>query len=79
MQTTLYFNTFINRVSTREREVLELLSKGHSSAEIASALFLSFHTVNDHRKALLEKLDAKNVAQMVRRGFELRLLHTSTI
>ena len=64
-------------VSPREREVLELLSNGHATRDIASTLYLSSHTVNDHRKALMTKLDAKNVAQMIRRGFEFNLLNTS--
>jgi len=65
------------RISSREREVLELLSYGYSSPEIASSLYLSPHTVNDHRKALMSKLSVKNVAQMIRRGFELQLLNAS--
>ncbi len=64
-------------VSPREREVLELLSNGFVTKEIASTLFLSNHTVNDHRKALMQKLDSKNVAQMIRKGFEFNLLNAS--
>ena len=64
-------------VSQREGEVLELLSNGYATREIATTLFLSIHTVNDHRKALMTKLGAKNVAQMIRRGFEFNLLNTS--
>lgn len=64
-------------ISSREREILELLSYGYSSPEIASSLYLSPHTVNDHRKALLAKLSVKNVAQMIRKGFELQLLNVS--
>lgn len=64
-------------VSPREREVLQLLSNGYATREIATTLFISNHTVNDHRKALMLKLDAKNVAQMIRKGFELNLLDAS--
>ena len=77
MQATQFYITNIHRVSSREHQVLELLSQGHSSTEIASSLYLSPYTVNDHRKALLSKLDAKNVAQAIRRGFELQLLNAS--
>ena len=63
------------RVSPREKEVLELVSNGHSSVEIATKLHLSTYTVNDHRKMLMSKLAAKNVAQLVRRGFEFQLLN----
>ena len=64
-------------ISPREQEVLILLSQGYASREIAATLYLSNHTVNDHRKALMVKLDARNVAQMIRRGFEHNLLNTS--
>lgn len=77
MQTTAFLQQTYSRVSPRERQVLELLSFGHSSTEIANTLYLSSHTVNDHRKALMDKLDAKNVAQMIRRGFEFQLLNAS--
>lgn len=78
MHTSSFHIAYSQQVSPREKEVLELLSNGHSSVEIASALFLSCHTVNDHRKALLSKLNAKNVAQMIRRGFEFQLLNSSS-
>ncbi len=79
MLTAVHHHPNARLLSHREREVLELLSFGHSSHEIASVLFVSSHTVNDHRKALREKLKAKNVAQMIRKGFECQLLnHSST-
>lgn len=62
-------------ISRRERQVLELLSFGQSSQEIAAQLYLSPYTVNDHRRSLRGKLRAKNVAQMIRKGFELQLLN----
>ena len=79
MHAASFHKAYSHQVSPREREVLELLSYGQSSVEIASTLFLSSHTVNDHRKALLAKLNAKNVAQMIRRGFEFQLLNSSTL
>ncbi len=81
MYPTMYATALLldtDRVSPREQEVLELLSNGLSSTEIASQLYLSSHTVNDHRKALKQKLRARNAAEMIRRGFELQLLHLST-
>ena len=79
MHTTQFYPGNAYHVSAREQQVLELLSNGHSTTEIASTLFLSKHTVNDHRKSLRWKLEAKNVAEMIRRGFELQLLNASTI
>jgi len=78
MRSSTCYTQYGRQVSPREQEILELLSLGHSSIEIASTLFLSSHTVNDHRKSLLEKLNAKNVAEMIRRGFEFQLLNVST-
>ncbi len=70
-------STTDHHISRREKEILELLSYGYSSPEIATSLYISRHTVNDHRKALLTKLSVKNVAQMIRKGFELQLLNAS--
>lgn len=64
-------------LSVREMEVLQLLSIGQSSTDIASNLYLSKYTVHSHRKSIQKKLKARNVAQMIRKGFELQLLNTS--
>ena len=52
-------------LTKREREVLQLICKEHTSAEIASALYISPRTVENHRKSLLEKTGAKNTAGLV--------------
>jgi DNA-binding NarL/FixJ family response regulator len=52
-------------LTKREMEVLQLICKEHTSAEIASALYLSPRTVENHRKSLLEKTGAKNTAGLV--------------
>lgn len=64
----------IKNISTREKEVLELVAYELTSQEIASKLYISNHTANSHRKNLMEKLNVKNAAGLVRRGFELGLL-----
>ena len=61
-------------ISPRERQVMELISKEYSTKEIAKLLFLSPATVESHRKNLRIKLDCKNMAGVVRRGFELGYL-----
>jgi|WetSurMetagenome_2_1015567.scaffolds.fasta_scaffold69534_2 DNA-binding CsgD family transcriptional regulator len=50
-------------LSTREVEVLSLVSKGFASKEIADKLFLSVNTVNNHRQNILEKVGAVNTAE----------------
>ena len=57
--------------SIEEKEVLALLSQGLSTSEIANKIFLSTNTVHTYRKRLMEKLEAKNVAELVYKGTEL--------
>jgi DNA-binding CsgD family transcriptional regulator len=65
---------FLNKISQREAEVLRLIAFEYTSKEIANLLYISANTVNTHKKNLRVKLDVKNLAGMVRRGFELGLL-----
>lgn len=58
------------KLSAREREVLELLTKGASNKEIASALGISENTVKNHLKNILEKLHLENRVQAA--AFALR-------
>ena len=62
------------KISRREQEVLELVANEYTTPQIASELFLSRHTIDSHKKNLKTKLNVKNSAGMVRRGFELGLL-----
>ncbi len=52
------------KVTKRELEILKMLSRGLSSKQIASELHISVTTVKDHRKSLLVKLSANNVAEL---------------
>ena len=61
-------------LTARELEVLNLLSQGCSSKEISQKLFISPNTVEYHRKQLLRKTCAKNVAQLIGIAFRLKLL-----
>ncbi|QGY48143.1 hypothetical protein GM418_17500 [Maribellus comscasis] len=40
----------LTRLAPREKQVLELISEGHKSAQIAEKLFISINTVNNHRR-----------------------------
>ena len=61
-------------LSTREVEVLGLVSKGFASKEIADKLFLSINTVNNHRQNILEKVGAVNTTEAVTYARNLGLL-----
>lgn len=53
-------------LTKREIEVLRLIANEYSNPEIAKELFISIRTVDTHRRNLLEKLQAKNTAGLVR-------------
>ena len=61
-------------ITPREKEVLHLIANEFTTREMASKLFVSTHTIISHRKHLLSKLDVKNVAGLVRKGFEEGIL-----
>lgn len=61
-------------ITQREKEVLHLISHEYTTTEIAKKLYLSPHTIITHRRNLFVKLDVKNVAGLVRRGFEEGIL-----
>ena len=44
-------------LSKREQEVADLIASGYSNSEIANALYISIHTVNDHTKKIYRKLN----------------------
>lgn len=55
----------IPALSRRERDIALLLSQGKSTQEIADDLFLSFLTVQTHRRNILQKYKMKNVAELI--------------
>ena len=64
------------KVSRREKEVLDLIIKEHTTQEIADILFISLKTVESHRSNLLAKLNARNTAGLVRIAMENNILGT---
>jgi DNA-binding NarL/FixJ family response regulator len=58
--------TVFNQLSPREREVLQLISEGHSMKEIAAQLHVSHRTANTHREHIMEKLAIDNLADLVK-------------
>lgn len=61
-------------LSKREYEVLQLLAKGHSNAEIAERLFLSLSTVKTHVSNLFIKMDVRSRAQAIEKTRRLRIM-----
>ncbi len=53
-------------LTTREREVLQLVAEGRTSSEIATRLFISPRTAEGHRANLMRKLSLQNNADLIR-------------
>lgn len=61
-------------LTRREKEVLMLIEKGLRSADIASQLNISVHTVSRHRQDLISKLQVRNTIEAIQRAKTLRLI-----
>lgn len=55
-----------HRLSSREREVLQLLAEGHNAEQIAAKLYISIKTVSTHRRHIMEKLNLNNIADLIK-------------
>jgi DNA-binding CsgD family transcriptional regulator len=62
------------KITTREKEIFQLLSSGFSAKIIADKLNISETTVITHRKNLIHKLHVKNSAELIKKGFQLNLI-----
>lgn len=56
----------LDKLTPRQREILQLIAEGHSSKRIAHLLDSSVKTVESHRASLMERLDIHDVAGLVR-------------
>ena len=54
------------RLTEREREILKLLTVGHSNREIAAQLGISPRTVEVHKARIMEKLECRSLAELIR-------------
>ncbi|OEK04405.1 response regulator transcription factor [Roseivirga misakiensis] len=61
-------------ISEREKEVIRLIAEGLNSHEISEKLFISQHTVDSHRKNILNKLGVKNSAGVIRFGIQTGII-----
>jgi two-component system response regulator NreC len=56
----------IDLLSSREREILQMIAEGNTNKEIATSLNLSVHTVDAHRGRIMEKLNLHSTGELVR-------------
>jgi len=61
-------------LTKREIEILKFIAEGNSNQEIATKLFISYNTVDTHRKNIMHKLSIKNTAGLVRYAIEKGLI-----
>ncbi len=71
--------TITNLLTRREIEILELLGRGLSNADISKALFISDGTVKSHISHLLRKLDRRDRTQLAIYAFEKGLVEKNSI
>jgi DNA-binding NarL/FixJ family response regulator len=64
----------LDRLTPRQREILQLIAKGHRTKEIAQVLNISVKTVETHRAQLMKELDIHDLAGLVRYAIRVGLV-----
>ncbi len=65
----------ISLLTEREKELIQQISKGLSTKEIAKEMNISFHTVESHRTNIFSKLDVNSSAELVALAFRIGLIN----
>ncbi len=63
-----------NELTSREREVLQLIAEGHTSKEISEILTLSVKTVQAHRTSLMQKLDLHDRGDLIKYAIQKKII-----
>jgi DNA-binding NarL/FixJ family response regulator len=66
----------LDRLTSRQREVLQLIAEGNTTKAIATRLGLSVKTVETHRAQLMERLEARDIAALVRLAVRVGLVES---
>ena len=67
-------NKFNHNISSREREVLQLIGNGEPSKVIADKLNISETTVITHRKNMIQKFNVKNTAELIKEAVKDKII-----
>ena len=62
------------RLSSREREILQLVVEGHTNRDVAQILSVSAKTIERHRASLMKKLEVHNMPDLIRIALKHRLV-----
>lgn len=68
----------LDRLTPRQREILQLVVEGHKTREIAELLSVSVKTVETHRAQLMDRLGIHDVAGLVRYAVRIGLISSHT-
>jgi DNA-binding NarL/FixJ family response regulator len=61
-------------LTRREKQILKMIAEGKTSVDIANELMVSPLTIETHRRNLMQKMEVKNAAALIRTATELQLL-----
>jgi DNA-binding NarL/FixJ family response regulator len=70
--------TSLERLPTRQREVLQLIAEGHTTKEIAVKLDISPKTAEAYRAELMKALDIHDIASLTRYAIRSGLVSSDT-
>lgn len=70
--------TSLERLTPRQREILQFVAEGYTTKEIANALTLSVKTIEMHRAHLMEALDIHDIAGLVRYAIRVGIVSSDT-
>jgi DNA-binding NarL/FixJ family response regulator len=62
------------QLTSRQREILQLIAEGNSTKEIAEKLFISIKTVETHRMQIMERLNIRDIAGLVRYAIKMGII-----
>jgi DNA-binding NarL/FixJ family response regulator len=63
-----------DQLTSRQREILQLIAEGNSTKEIANKLHISIKTVETHRMQIMERLGIRDIAGLVRYAIRMRII-----
>ncbi len=72
-------NSSLERLTSRQREVLQLIAEGHTTKQIAHRLRLSVKTVESHRANLMKRLEIHDVARLVRYAIRVGIIQVESL
>lgn len=69
----------LRRLTTREREIFELLVAGRTNDDIAGMLFIAKRTVETHRQHIMKKVGARSLVELIRIGMKHGVVTTCAL